>query len=98
MDAVPVTPPQTYVSQQRPRETFRGHDHRPNLTPSSLTLPMLGYAGVRYDIQHLSPVSAGRAAEGIEAGSHFSYISQSLYGFMIPMYNDYRRIESRVTV
>ncbi len=74
MDAMPATPPQTYVSQQGPRETLRGHDQdnrRPNRTPSSLTLPIPGYAGVRYDLQHLSPVSAGRAAEGIDAGFIF---------------------------
>lgn len=71
---MPATPPQTYVSQQGPRETLRGHDQdnrRPNRTPSSLTLPIPGYAGVRYDLQHLSPVSAGRAAEGIDAGFIF---------------------------
>ncbi len=41
---------------------------------SSLALPIPGYAGLRYDTQHLSPVSAERAAEGIEA----SFIFHSL--------------------
>ena len=40
----------------------------------SLALPIPGYAGLRYDTQHLSPVSAERAAEGIEA----SFIFHSL--------------------
>lgn len=71
MDAMPHTTPQTHVSQQGLQEAFRGHgqhDHRPNRPPSSLALPIPEYAGVRYDTQRLSPVSARRAAEGIDAG------------------------------
>lgn len=41
---------------------------RPGRAPFTPTLPIPGYAGFRYDTQHLSPFSAERAAEVIQAG------------------------------
>ena len=41
---------------------------RPGHAPLPPALPIPGYAGLHYDTQNLSPVSAERAAEGIEAG------------------------------
>lgn len=80
---MPDTTPQTHVSQQGPQEAFRGHgqdDHRPNRTPSSLALPIPEYARVRYDTQRLSPVSARRAAEGIDAGFIFHNLESIIDG------------------
>lgn len=74
---MPVTPPQTHVSQQGPRESPRGYDQnnrRSNRTPSSLILPISGYTKLHYNTQHLSLVSAERAVEGIDA----SFIFHSL--------------------
>ena len=45
----------------------RGGRH-PRRAPLPPALPIPGYAGFHYDTRHLSPVSAERAAEGIEAG------------------------------
>ena len=103
-----VTRSQAHLS---PRQ---GDRRRPDRTPLPLTLPMPGYAGFHYDTQHLSPVSAERATECIDAGFifcslksirmakidiwRFSYMLQSLYGFTTPLFNNYSRIESRVTV
>ena len=49
-------------------------------TLSSLALPIPGYAGLRYDTQHLSPVSAERAAEGIEANFIFHSLTSMTDG------------------
>ena len=61
--AMPVTRFQTHFSRGRGRG-----GRRPGRAPLPPALPIPGYAGFRYDTQHLSPVSAERAAEGIEAG------------------------------
>ena len=60
---MPVTRFQTDFSRGRGRG-----GRRPGRAPLPPALPIPGYAGFRYDTQHLSPVSAERAAEGIEAG------------------------------
>ena len=66
-----TTRSQAHSSQQGPSENPRGRgrgNRRPNRPVLPLTMPIPGYAGFHYDTQHLSPASAGRAAEGIEAG------------------------------
>ena len=66
-----TTPSQAHSSQQGPGRNPRGRgqgNRRPNRPVLPLTQPIPGYAGLRYDTQLLSPASAGRAAEGIEAG------------------------------
>lgn len=71
---MPIALPQTHISQQGSREALRGdgeNNRQPNRTPSSLPLSIPGYGGLRYDIQHLSPVSAARAVEGIDASFMF---------------------------
>ena len=60
-----VTRSQAHLPQRQ------GGRRRPDRTPLPLTLPIPGYAGFRYNTQHLSPVSAERATEGIEAGFMF---------------------------
>ena len=49
-------------------------------TLSSLALPISGYAGLRYNTQHLSPVSAERAAEGIEVDFIFHSLTSMIDG------------------
>ena len=60
---MPVTRFQTPFSRGRGRG-----GRRPGLAPLPPALPIPGYAGLHYDTQLLSPISAERAAEGIEAG------------------------------
>ena len=60
---MPVTRFQTPFSRGRGRGS-----RRPGRAPLPPALPIPGYAGLHYDTRHLSPVSAERAAEGIEAG------------------------------
>ena len=60
-----VTRAQAHLSQRH------GDHRRPDRAPLSLPLPMAGYAGLHYDTQQLSPLSAQRATEGIEAGFIF---------------------------
>ena len=60
---MPVTRFQTPFSRGRSRGS-----RRPGRAPLPPALPIPGYAGLHYDTRHLSPVSAERAAEGIEAG------------------------------
>lgn len=71
---MPTTRSQTHLSQQGPLRGRGQGDHRPNRAPSSLALPIPEYARIHYDTQHLSPVSAERAAKGSEA----SFIYHSL--------------------
>ena len=73
---MPVTRFQTHSPQRRAPQV-RGRGDR---APSLPTLPIPGYAGVHYDTQHLSPVSAGRAAEGIEAGFVFHSLENMIDG------------------
>ena len=60
---MPVTRFQAHSSRGRDRG-----GRRPGRAPLPPALPIPGYTGFRYDTQQLSPVSAERAAEGIEAG------------------------------
>lgn len=73
-DAMSGTRFQPHFSQQSswrvPRDRGRG-DHRSGRASLPPALPIPGYAGIHYDTQQLSPVSARRAAEGIEAGFIF---------------------------
>ena len=62
---------QSYSPQRRPWQTFQGRVH---------TLPIPGFAGVYYDTQRLSPTSAERAAEGIEAGFIFQSLQSMIDG------------------
>ena len=65
---------QSYSPHQRPWQTSSGRaqdDRRPDYAPSPLTLPIPGHAGVYYDTQRLSPISAERAAKSIKAGFIF---------------------------
>lgn len=74
---------QSYSPHQRPWQTSSGRaqdDRRPDYAPSPLALPIPGHAGVYYDTQRLSPISAERAAEGIEAGFIFQNLQSMIDG------------------
>lgn len=60
---MPVTRFQTLFSRGRGRG-----NRRLGRAPLPPALPIPGYAGFRYNTQHLSPVLVKRTAEGIEAG------------------------------
>ena len=71
---MPTTRSQTHSSQHRPWRASRGRgrgDRRLGRALISPTLPVPEHAGFHYDIGHLSPISAERAIEGIEAGFMF---------------------------
>ncbi len=68
---MPATRSQTNFSQQGPLRGGGRGDRHPGRAPFLPTLNIPGYAGFYYNTQQLSPISAGRAAEGIEAGFIF---------------------------
>lgn len=78
---MPTTRFQTHSPQHRSWRAPRGRGHRRlgrALIPP--TLPIPGHAGFHYDTAHLSPVSAERAIEGIEADFMFHSLTSMTDG------------------